>query len=294
MKRSVLCLFLAGMMFLCSCGSPVPPVETETTTPAAQESGECEHVLSEATCTMPARCTLCKRPFGSSLGHDWKNGACAVCGLADSMSQKTEGILRIACVGDSITKGGYWQNLFGDRLASDAYEVMGFGVNGSTGLAAGFDGNYVPLGYVTTEEYKLSLRRNPDVVVIMLGTNDSKAMNADRIRADGGEQYKKDMIALIDSYKSLEASPTIFLALPATVYRDPGSGAGINDPALVEIILPLLREVAEQTGAILIDVHAATAEHPELFPDGVHPNAEGKDLLAETVANAILEHANRS
>lgn len=293
MKRFFLCILMVALMLICSCQAPLPE-ETETTTPAPQGNGECVHVLSEATCTMPARCTLCKRPFGSSLGHDWQNGACTVCGIADSMSQKTEGILRVACIGDSITKGGYWQNWFGGRLDADKYEVIGFGVNGSTGLAAGFDGNYVPLGYVSTEEYKLSLRRNPDIVVIMLGTNDSKAMNADRIRADGGAQYKEDMIALIDSYRALSASPTVFLALPATVYRDPGTGVGINDPALTEVILPLLREVAAQTGAILIDVHTATADHSELFPDGVHPNAEGKDLIAQTVANAILEHANQS
>ena len=298
MKRSLFCMLLLIAMILCSC-APADTGETGTTTAAAPDSDpdpapektECEHVLSDPTCTMPARCTLCKRPFGSSLGHDWKNGACAVCGVADSMAQKTEGIVRIVCVGDSITKGGYWNNLFGGRLDASQYEVLGFGVNGATGLAAGYDGNMVPLGYVTTDEYTLSLRNNPDIVVIMLGTNDSKGMNANRIRADEGEQYKKDMIDLINSYKELPAAPKIFLALPATIYRDPGAGTGINDPALVEVILPLLETVAAETGAILIDVHTATQGKSEMFPDGVHPNADGKDLLAQIVAEAILGDA---
>ncbi len=206
------------------------------------------------------------------------------------MAKKAEGILRVACIGDSITRGGYWNNNFGGKLDSAAYEVMGFGVNGATGLASGLDGDE-PRGYVNTEEYKLSLRCNPDIVIVMLGTNDSKGMNANRIKADGGEQYKKDMIGLIDSYKELSAEPQIFLALPATIYRDPGTGTGINDPALVEVILPLLREIAAETGAILIDVHTATQDSEGLFRDGVHPNDEGKARIATIVADAILENA---
>ena len=303
MRRSLWCLFMILALFLTACSAPMETAgTTETTTPEGEgnpepptdsgNTGECEHVLSDPTCTMPARCTLCKRPFGTSLGHDWKNGECTVCKREDTMARKKEGVLRVVCVGDSITRGEYWANNFGERLSAEDYEVMGCGVNGATGLKAGLDGSVPePRGYLITEEYKLSLRYNPDIVVIMLGTNDSKGMNADRIREDGGEQYKKDMIELIDSYKALEADPQIFLALPATIYRDPGTGKGINDPALVELIIPLLLQVAEETGVILIDVHTPTQDCSALFPDGVHPSLDGKALLAQIVSDAILENA---
>lgn len=292
MKRIVtlfVTLFLLAGMFGCNeaqtsgTGTADKPAEKPN-------SATCEHVLSEATCTQAPRCSLCKRYVGRALGHDWHSGVCARCNAKDSLYKKTEGVLRVVCVGDSITRGGYWQNNLDGNLDS-TYEVIGLGVNGATGLAAGIDQGS-PLAYVDQSEYSVSLRYNPDAVVVMLGTNDTKGVNYNKIRADGGEQYKKDMIALIESYQALDAEPQIFLALPPTVYRT-WTSEGINDRALEELLLELLRQIAAHTGATVIDTHTATAGQAELFPDGVHPNSDGKAVIARTVALAILEHFAR-
>ncbi len=37
----------------------------------------------------------------------------------------------------------------------------------------------------------------------------------------------------------------------------------------------------------MIDLYAALSDKKELFPDKVHPNAEGAKLMAETIARAI-------
>ena len=37
----------------------------------------------------------------------------------------------------------------------------------------------------------------------------------------------------------------------------------------------------------LIDIHALTADHPEWFADGVHPNAEGNAAIAQAVYDAL-------
>lgn len=50
------------------------------------------------------------------------------------------------------------------------------------------------------------------------------------------------------------------------------------------------REVAQALGCGFIDLNAiigTCAEHPELFPDGVHPNDAGHALIAEIILDAI-------
>jgi hypothetical protein len=85
----------------------------------------------------------------------------------------------------------------------------------------------------------------------------------------------------------LEDAPQVFVALPPTSFR-PENG-GISNVGIEELIIPLLTEAAEATGAIIIDTHTATEDASAGFPDGVHPNDDGKALLIQTVTTAILE-----
>lgn len=247
------------------------------------------HEYSEPTCKLQPTCIHCGKKRGRNLGHSYENGKCIRCDEPDPYGIKTEGITRVAFIGDSITAGGYWKNA---SLRLDAtFEYDGFGVSGSTAYSKGLDGTPpVPLAYVDQPAYTNSLRYNPDIVVIMLGTNDSKSMNADRIRADGGEQYKQDVTAMVEAYQALEDHPQVFLALPPVSYR-PEKG-GISNVNIETLIIPLLESVAETTGAIVIDTHTASANNKEAFPDGVHPNDAGKALLIETVTAAILAWKN--
>ena len=289
MRRWIaLVLVLIGLwsMTACNADDAAPGAENDTTTAAP---AACPHTetVSDGGCTGLLRCKACGRVVGRGPGHAWKEGACETCGKADPLGEKTEGVLRVVCVGDSITKGGYWANRFQGNL-DDGYEVIGLGVNGATGLAEGLDQGK-PWAYILHDEYELSLRYNPDAVVVMLGTNDTKGPNYSKIEADGGAQYKADMIALIESYQHLPAQPQIFLALPPTVYRA-WTASGINNEALEELLLTLLQEIATETGAIVIDTHTATAGRSEMFPDGVHPNDDGKALIAQTVAQGIVAY----
>ena len=257
-----------------TCASPKTCTEC-----GATEGGKLPHQPDgEPTCTKDSVCTVCNKVTARSFGHDYKDKVCTRCG-------ESEPVIRVACIGDSITAGKYWLKM-SDYLVPE-YVVSGYGVSGSTGFAAGLDGNPPkPLAYVDQPEHTRAKASNPDIVVILLGTNDSKDMNANRIKADQGEQYKKDMISLVNEYKNLESHPQIFLALPPVSFR-PETG-GISNVNIENLIIPLLLEVAEETGAIVIDTHEATKGQNEAFPDGVHPNDQGKDLLAKTIAEAIL------
>ena len=95
--------------------------------------------------------------------------------------------LRVACLGDSLTRGscstrgGYPVEL--QRLLGSAFNVSGYGESGRTALRRGVCGPDSPLDESSsgdcsiwdTDTFKRALASEPDVVTIMLGTNDAKA-----------------------------------------------------------------------------------------------------------------------
>ena len=196
-----------------------------------------------------------------------------------------DGTVKVACVGDSITKNGYWENNLQGAL-SKKYTVEGFGVNGATALYFGMDNGDFK-AYVDQPEYKKSLSADADIVVIMLGTNDSKLYNWAGDMQNPG-QFIIDTTDLVRAYQQSASAPTVFLALPPTVHQP---YAGITNEVIESGVIPALRQVAKDTGAVLIDTHTATKNAAEHFADGVHPSdAQGKKLIADAVAAAITAH----
>lgn len=201
-------------------------------------------------------------------------------------------LLRVACVGDSITAGGYWENNLQGTLPADRYKVFGYGVSGATGLYSGLDWNSatgafdVPKAYRKEQKYEDSLAAGADIVIVMLGTNDSKDYNWNQLDGDP-TQFIYDMTDLVRSYQQSDSAPTVLIALPPTAFS---SFANINNTVIEEEIIPALRQVATNTGAAIIDTHAANANAKAHFDDGVHPSdTEGKKVLAEAVAQAVLQ-----
>ncbi len=185
--------------------------------------------------------------------------------------------LRVTCVGDSITLGaGSTGNpypmqlggLFGDKAV-----VSAFGVSGTTMLKHGDH------PYWNTKQFTDALASNPGVVVIMLGTNDTKPQNW-KLK----EEYAKDYLEMIQNFQALASKPKVFICRPCPV---PGTGNfGINEAGVQEEI-PMINKLAAETKSGIIDMHAALEATPELLPDRVHPNAEGAKKMAEAAFKAI-------
>ena len=68
-------------------------------------------------------------------------------------------------------------------------------------------------------------------------------------------------------------------------HRHPRFQSGTRD--WHEVIQKTIRQIAATTDVGLIDLHTPLYSHPELFPDALHPNAEGAAILARTVCSAI-------
>jgi len=193
------------------------------------------------------------------------------------------GTKRVACVGDSITYGcfvagqpwySYPKQL--ERLLGKDYSVGNFGYTNRTAINTG------DFPYTAEKLYKKSLEYKPDIVLIMLGSNDTKAINWDP------EKYMQDLGSLIDSYRELKTHPEVYLLLPPPVFPFMGKVMwDIRSEVLENELIPACRQVAEEKGVTLINTHDVFTGRKDLFTDGCHPNRKGARLLAETVYEGI-------
>ncbi len=189
--------------------------------------------------------------------------------------------LRVACVGDSITFGAgveqrdknNYPKVLGELLGA-RYETRNFGRSGATLLKQG------DLPYWKTKEFEAATNSQPDIVVIKLGTNDSKPQNWDQHKAE----FAADARALVTHFQGLPTKPTVFVCLPVPVYE---TKWGINEPVVKGEVIPLLQQLAKEMQLPTIDLYTALSAKPELFPDKIHPNAAGAKLIAEAVAKAV-------
>ena len=67
----------------------------------------------------------------------------------------------------------------------------------------------------------------------------------------------------------------------------PKTAYGISEAIVAGEVIPYVEAVARTTRCRLIDLYTPLAKMPENIPDGVHPNAAGARVMAETVYDAI-------
>lgn len=188
--------------------------------------------------------------------------------------------VRVACIGNSITFGAGIRNRSRDsypsvlaRMLGDNYWVKNFGVSARTMLNKGDH------PYMNEPAYKNALAFNPNIVVIKLGTNDSKSFNW-KYKAD----FMKDAQTMIDAFKGLPSQPKIYLCYPSKAYL---TGDGINDDIISKEIIPMIKKLAKKNNLSVIDLHTAMDGMPELFPDRIHPNEKGAQVMAKVVYQSI-------
>ena len=204
-------------------------------------------------------------------------------GMAQT-SEAAAGQIKVACVGDSITYGHGVSNWPENNyptvlqgLLGDGYHVNSYGVSGRA-VHPNSDQPYTAL-----DHYQQSLAYDADIVVFMMGSNDSKPENW-----FGAEEFKTQLLALLDSYGDAE----IVLCTPATAFFLDGQTEGLTNydiqPLVVEEIAEIVRQVAADRGYTLVDINDLTENHPEWFTaDGVHPSNDGAAAIAQAVCAAL-------
>lgn len=185
---------------------------------------------------------------------------------------------RIACVGDSITYGygiPHWSRnhypcILG-KLLGDGYCVNNYGFSGRTVSPCG------DLPYVGERLFRRSLEFQPDIVFLMLGTNDSKPYNW-----KGQGPFLQAYREIVRSYRETPSHPTVYILSPLPAFGAPVK-FDINAITIAEDICPALKGLAGESDLTYIDLFRTFQGRPDLFPDGVHPNAAGARLIAETL-----------
>lgn len=194
--------------------------------------------------------------------------------------------MRITCAGDSITYGSgvlktreldCYPAQLQTRLGT-SYLVSNFGLRNATASETG------DLPYIESDEYNESLKSNPDVVFLMLGTNDAKTFNWD------AEAYEKGLEKLVESYKKLSSKPVVFLMRSPYCYAINENGEAeysIQADVVTGELGDCVARVAEKTGVEVVDMFEVTEGQDDLYTDGIHFNADGYTLIAETVHDVV-------
>jgi lysophospholipase L1-like esterase len=215
-----------------------------------------------------------------SAGTGGADGGDAAMVLDCSSPGHPSPIVKIACVGDSITQGAgasasmSYPSQLGVLLGS-GYAVGNFGVS-STDMLKNGDYSYWTHGKLSEAE-----AFSPNDVVIALGTNDI---------GTGAWGHKSELVddysSMIGVFKNLASHPSVFAVLPPWL-KDDNTYTGYTEARMAEAI-PLIIQAAQQRGACVIDLHSLTKNHPEYYSDGIHPNDAGYGVIAQEVCGAVL------
>lgn len=208
---------------------------------------------------------------------------------------------RVVCIGNSITDGhgiempsanGYPAQL--QKILGDDYVVMNCGNSGRTLLT---NGN---LPIVKESQWRDAKAWNPDIVVIKLGTNDSKKINWD----EHSNEFATDLQHMIDTLSAItpnaqrgvkKAKPRIMLCCPIIGDHSDGDEAGrCRNSVIRDEIIPKIREVARKNKLEVIDLYnVVDLNDGDFLPDRLHPNRKGAEKIAKTVAEAIVRKSEK-
>ena len=189
-------------------------------------------------------------------------------------------VLRVACVGDSITAGvGARDGRLGPYpaqlqvLLGKNYLVRYFGASGST---LGRQGDKP---YDKESQFQNAVAFKPDIVILKLGTNDSKPQNW---------AHKEDFIpsakALLAAFYAASPKVQIWLCLPIPAFPE---NFTITDKIIHEEVIPQLRKLAEEEKLKVIDLYAAMKDQGGNVPDKVHPNDAGYRRMAAVICKTM-------
>ncbi len=180
--------------------------------------------------------------------------------------------VRVACIGDSITRGTEYTLDLWALIGAD-YVIGDFGVSGAT-VSLHSEAAYMnKTAFTTAKEFE------PDIVLVMLGTND-----ADSTLNETTQEFVSDYISLLDAFKASQKEPLIYIIQPPPIFPN---NCTLSQALLIERVTPGIMKVSAQTGIQVIDALSPLEGKPELFVDGVHPTAEGAKKIAEAVYAAV-------
>ncbi|WP_317367223.1 GDSL-type esterase/lipase family protein [uncultured Tyzzerella sp.] len=197
-----------------------------------------------------------------------------------------KGNVKVVCIGDSITYGlgVEFRRRFSTypvilaKLLGKNYRVLNYGASSRTLLSSG---NYP---YFKTTFIEKSLKQNADIIIIMLGSNDSKEINWNK------KKYKEEYLKLIKIYQKVNKKAKIYIMTPPRAFEKVKNNKSIQNSVIKDEICPIIREISVETGVNIIDLYTLTKDKPKWFFDGIHPNRKGNIFIANYIFNIIKSY----
>lgn len=201
----------------------------------------------------------------------------------ESIAQKA--ILKVACIGDSVTAGYLLSDATNESYPSQLqilmgrqYEVKNFGHSGATLLKKGSK------PYSNTTECADAIAYRPDIAIIHLGLNDTDPRNWPNYNTE----FDADYTWLIDALKKQNPTVKIYICRLTPIFNEhPRFKSGTRD--WFWQIQSHIANIAKANQVGLIDLHEKLYRRPDLFPDALHPTKEGATILAKTVYENITQ-----
>ena len=195
--------------------------------------------------------------------------------------------IKVACVGDSITFGSgipdrdvnSYPAQLGRRLGQK-WDVRNFGVSGATLLKKG------DKPYWNTGAFNNARNFMPDVVIIKLGTNDTKPQNWQHKR-----QFAGNYLEMINIFRAVNKDVHIWLCLPVPAFPERW---GIRDSVIKDELVPIIQQLATQEDLPTIDLYKALHGRADLFPDKIHPNTEGASIMTYEIYKSLVEEPEKN
>ena len=214
-------------------------------------------------------------------------------GGENASSKPESSVVRVACLGDSITFGAHLHQREKHSypaqlgvLLGKKYEVRNFGVSSTTLLFTG------DKPYVNTQQFKAGTNFNPQIVLLMLGANDTcggQRGNWEKCAA----QFETDARALLQRLRSPGRRLLVALntpMIPETSGLSPQRRADLEErvPRL-EQIRDWWRQAARAERVELVDLSDLFKPNKSMVIDGVHPTAAGDSRIARKFYESITE-----
>lgn len=185
------------------------------------------------------------------------------------------GAIKVAAVGDSLTYGygleqrekDAYPSVLADKLGH-LYQVSNYGLSGRS-LQSTAD-----YPYFLEKNAQLSLESEADIVIIMIGSNDSRALYWNR------DRFIREYREMVERYIDLSSQPDVYLVIPPYI---PTSRFGLNNQIIEEELQIIIPSIANELGLPTINLYTLTKGQLNYYSDGLHLNVLGNLVIAEEI-----------
>lgn len=184
--------------------------------------------------------------------------------------------VKIICIGDSNTgsPGQIHDSLYPAVLQNhlnSGFIVENYGLAGATLSSKG------DRSYIKSWLYDAAKFSSPDIVIIVLGTNDTDRNHWSAY----GHLFTEDYYNFIQGLQEI-ADPKFILGFPPPIFNNPDANSIIKNE-----MIPAIQEIARSSGAKTVNFYDPLNDE-KYFPDGTHINEAGFKIMAKIAYDAII------